>query len=506
MRISSRLLKGAFVALLFGAAQGFSFVPPNEWLELAALTALFYLFAKASGLKEGFLWGFLFGLGWFCTSLSWTSVSIHEFGNLPLAFAAFCVFALSAYLAIYPAISGWVCAWFIRRSASSFLTLLIVAPASWALTEWLRGRVFTGFPWNATGYAHVDGFLSKLAPVCGIDGINFFAAFFAGCIALIIIERRSARKLFAPVLCVFALTAACAALSSRTWSEPYKSVPFRLVQGGLDQDLKFSSEGFLAAYQRYLALSSAPGLEKDTIIVLPETIFPIPVSRLNAEVRKEFYRVTEGGASLLFGGFLFNHSEIRNAVFLVQDGKEQAHYSKKHLVPFGEVRPYGFRWFIELLQIPMTDLTAGSPTQKPFTVDGVEVAPLLCYEDLFSNEVRDWWGHHKTPNVFVNLSNLAWFGDSTALPQHLNFSRMRALEFSRPVVRATNTGITAYIDSDGKVLNALAPMKPGMLDVLVQTRTGDPTFYAKWGPAPWLWCMLALLAGAFVLTLRKNKP
>lgn len=504
MRLSAGFLRGS-AALAAGLAQGYAFAPANSWLELTALCVLFYLFAQAKSLKEGFLLGFTFGLGWFCLSLSWTSISIHEFGNLPLWFAAFCVFALSAYLALYPAISGWVCAWFNKRSFSRACSLLLTAPTSWALTEWLRGWVLTGFPWNATAYAHVDGFLVKLAPLCGADGINFFAAFFAGGLTLIWLERKSLRKLVLPFVCLFSLAAVCAGLSFKDWSQPGKTVPFRLVQGGLDQDLKFTTEGFLAAYRRYLSLASAPGLQKETIIVLPETIFPIPISRLNSDVRKEFYGVTKNGASLLFGGFLFNRPEIRNAVFLVQAGKEQAHYSKRHLVPFGEVRPYGFRWFIEMLQIPMADLTAGGASQKVFVADGIKLAPLLCYEDLFPEEVRDWWKSGSAPNVLVNLSNLAWFGDSTALPQHLNFSRMRALEFSRPVVRATNTGITAYISADGQVRNALPPMRAALLDVSVQTRTGEATMYAKYGSAPWLWLMLFGLAGTFVSALRKNK-
>lgn len=159
-----------------------------------------------------------------------------------------------------------------------------------------------------------------------------------------------------------------------------------------------------------------------------------------------------------------------------------------------------------MLQIPMGDLLQGTSDQKTFNIDGVAAAPLLCYEDLFASEIRDWWQKNaRAPNLLVNLSNLGWFGDSAALPQHLNISRMRAMEFARPVIRATNTGMTAYVTSTGKVAAALPAMKPGKLDVEVVAVQGDPTPFVKFGALPWLGAMVLLLISAILARLFRKR-
>ena len=179
------------IALFAGIAQGYSLAPANEWLQLAALAVLFFIFAGLRTAKAGFLAGLFFGIGWFVTSLAWLYVSVHDYGYQPPVFAAFVVFIFSCYLALYPAAVGALCAWSMKRGSSAGLMLLAIAPAAWGLTEWLRGVLFSGFPWSAVSYAHVDGSLSAFAPICGADGINFLAAFISGCAALLLLERKN---------------------------------------------------------------------------------------------------------------------------------------------------------------------------------------------------------------------------------------------------------------------------------------------------------------------------
>ena len=241
------------------------------------------------------------------------------------------------------------------------------------------------------------------------------------------------------------------------------------------------------------------------LIVLPETIFPIPLQQLKPEIWKKFTHVTDGKAALMFGGFLSGEDGYRNTAVLVEHEKIVQSYTKKHLVPFGEYVPAGFRWFIDMLQIPMGDLLQGSADQKTFEIDGVSAAPLLCYEDLFASEIREWWQGGKAPNLLVNLSNLGWFGDTHALPQHLNISRMRAVEFARPVIRATNTGMTAYVTSKGEVAAELPAMKPGKLDVEVAAAQGEPTPFVKFGALPWLGAMVLLLISAILALLFRKR-
>ena len=158
-----------------------------------------------------------------------------------------------------------------------------------------------------------------------------------------------------------------------------------------------------------------------------------------------------------------------------------------------------------MLQIPMGDLLQGSADQKTFEIDGVSAAPLLCYEDLFASEIREWWQGGKAPNLLVNLSYLGWFGDTHALPQQLNISRMRAMEFARPVIRATNTGMTAYVTSRGEVAAELPAMEPGKLDVKVAAAQGEATPFVKFGALPWLGAMVLLLISAILALLFRKR-
>lgn len=493
------------IALFAGIAQGFSLAPANEWLQLAALAVLFFIFAGLRTVKAGFLAGLFFGIGWFASSLAWLYVSVHDYGYQPAVFAVFVVFIFSCYLALYPAAVGALCAWSVNRGSSAGLMLLVIAPAAWGLTEWLRGVLFSGFPWSAVSYAHVDGSLLAFAPICGADGINFLAAFISGCAALLLLERKNLKGIAlacAGLLVVFSLAFA---LADIRWSEPYKTLSVRLVQGGIAQDEKFTPMGSLTSFERYVRLMNEKPVLENGLIVLPETIFPIPLQQLKSEIWNKFTHVTDGKAALMFGGFLRGEDGYRNTAVLVEHEKIVQSYTKKHLVPFGEYVPTGFRWFIDMLQIPMGDLLQGSADQKTFEIDGVSAAPLLCYEDLFSAEIREWWQGRSAPNLLVNLSNLGWFGDTHALPQHLNISRMRAMEFARPVIRATNTGMTAYVTSDGKVAAELPAMKPGRLDVEVVTVQGNPTPFVKFGALPWLGAMVLLLISANLALLFRKR-
>lgn len=495
------------IALAAGALQGLSFAPANSWLQLGAIAVLFYLFSKARSVKFGFLLGFLFGLSWFSTSVSWLYVSVHDYGYQPAIFSAFVVLAFSAYLAVYPGLAGALCGWLRKRGASDGILLLAALPAVWGISEWLRGWILSGFPWSASAYAHVDGFLSVLAPLCGADGINYFAALVSASAVCILINVRRPKNLVPPCLSIIFIASLCFVLFQKQWSEPYKEQSIRLIQGGIEQNEKFSPMGSLKSFERYVQLMDEEGLNPDSVIVLPETIFPIPLTHLRPEIWQTFTAVTKSGPSLLFGGFLIDGKDIRNTTVLVRNQKIVQSYTKKHLVPFGEFVPFGFRWFIDLLSIPMGDLTRGTTDQELFEVHGIKMAPLLCYEDLFASEIRDWWTKDSSPNLLVNLSNLGWFGDTWALPQHLNISRMRAMEFARPVVRATNTGVTAYVNSQGQTLAELPVMKPGKLDVTVVTAKGSPTPYASYGAIPWLTAMAILLLAAILgVESRKIRP
>jgi apolipoprotein N-acyltransferase len=206
---------------------------------------------------------------------------------------------------------------------------------------------------------------------------------------------------------------------------------------------------------------------------------------------------------------LGGRSGYSNAVLGFQPGAAQPYkYSKHHLVPFGEFIPPGFRWFIQMMSIPLGDFQRGGLAQAPFVWQGQRIAPNICYEDLFGDEIGANFRDEATaPTILLNVSNIAWFGDSVAIDEHLSISRMRSLEFARPMVRATNTGATVVIDAEGRVTHQLPRLTRGVLQAPVEGRTGL-TPYARWVAPFGLWplwiAMLAIVGIAFAMGRRRR--
>lgn len=499
-------------ALVLGLAQGAAFAPLNApWLQWLALAGLFALAAGAPDWKRAALAGWAFGLGWFGLGISWVYVSLHFYGGLAAPLAVFATAALVAFLSLYPAlalglVNRWVGDWRMR--------VLLALPAAWAGMEWLRGVLFTGFPWVASGYAHTDGPLAGWAPVLGVYGVGLVAALVAGAAAYWLLAlRRGVGRLaaVASVILVLGLTLGGQALRGIEWAEPAGEVPVRLVQGDIPQDEKFTAAGMRRGFETYYGLMQSepvPGAPAPRLVVLPESVFPLPLAMVPPpylEALESYARERE--AALIFGVFLEPKPEqyYNSAVGVTPQGEPLA-YSKRHLVPFGEFIPPGFRWFVDMMAIPIGDQQRGAAYQPPMDLAGQRVAVNICYEDLFGEEIiAAWQDPARAPTMLVNLSNLAWFGDSLALPQHLQISRMRSLETARPMLRATNTGATAVIDARGQVQAALPFLSTGALDVVVSATRGD-TPYVRWGNSLALALIGFALALAVVLGRARPNP
>ena len=205
------------------------------------------------------------------------------------------------------------------------------------------------------------------------------------------------------------------------------------------------------------------------------------------------------GARALIGTFLGNDSDgyVNSMVGVRPGGGPDYEYGKRHLLPFGEYVPTGFHWFVNLLRIPLGDQAQGRNSQ-PFEVAGQRVRPLICYEDLFGEDFADAVVGPGAATVLVNASNLAWFGRHMVQDQHLQFSRLRAMEFQRPLVRSTNTGATAVVDHQGRVTHRLPAWTEATLDAEVGGRIGDTPYarwLARWGLWP-LWAVVLAVLGA----------
>lgn len=467
-------------AILAGAAAVLGFSPVDFFpATLLALAVLVHLWVRAPSPHAAFLAGFLFGLAFFLAGVSWVYVSLNRFGGMPAPLAALATFGFCVFLALFPALAGWAQA---RLLPPALRPLAI--PALWVLAEWLRGAVLTGFPWLAIGYAAIDTPLAGFAPLGGVYLVSLMAVACAALLWLIAANRAkwSAAAGFA------ALGIAGAALQGVAWTLPAgKPVSASLLQGNVPQSLKFDP----ARYERTLATYARLADEsRARLIVLPETAVPRFLDLVDPAFigQLKSIAVRNGGDLLLGIPTRAAPGDFRNSVLSLGVSPPAA-YDKVHLVPFGEFVPPGFGWILGVLRIPLSDFTRGSQAQRPLAVAGQRVAINICYEDAYGAEIL-----RQLPEatLLVNVSNVAWFGDSLAPGQHLQIARMRALETGRMHLTATNTGITAAIAADGAILRRLPQFAEGRLEIEAQGRSGATPYVAfSDGPALALCLLLA---------------
>jgi apolipoprotein N-acyltransferase len=468
-------MRRSLLALSLGAASVFGFAPFALFpLPVLTLAWLFRSWRQAATPCAAAWLGFCFGLGFFLAGVSWVYVSLHDVGGMAAPVALVATLLFCAYLAMFPALAGYV---YRRLASADFWNNALLLAGIWTLTEWLRGWLFTGFPWLALGYAQTPPSpLAGFAAVLGVYGIGLLAALLAAAFAFDW-RRKAAWGL------LFVVLGSGVLLRGMDWTRPTgEPVKVSLLQGNVPQSLKWEPERLPLSIDTYtrLALDHPAALT-----VLPETAIPLFFDQVP---RETLHTLRRHGDVLL--GIAVRHRDggyVNGAVALAADGVQS--YAKRHLVPFGEYVPPGFAWFFDLVRIPMSDFSAGPAHQPPLEIAGQKIAPNICYEDLFGAEILDAL---PAATLLVNLSNTAWFGDSLAQPQHLQIARMRALETGRMMLRATNTGITAAITPDGRVLGQLPAFTAGALRIEAQGFAGLTPF-ARWGDR--LALMLAICAG-----------
>ena len=494
------------LALVAGLTQAASLALPGSgapqwWLQLAALLALAWLVRPGTPWRRAAGLGWVFATAWLAGTFWWLFISMHIYGGLASPLAAAAVLALAAFLALYYAVSLGL---FSALAPSQRALAAIVFAALWLLAELARGTWWTGFPWGASGYAHVEGPLTVLARSVGVYGIAAVAAALAMLVAQL---RRSDLRNPRTWALVVAVAIALTALSWQreraiTAADQLATAPFSvaLLQGSIPQDEKFQpGSGIPMALQWY---SDQLRNAKEQLVVAPETAIALLPQQLPPDYLQAIEnQYTQGTQAALIGIPLGDLSlGYTNSVLGWQPGQSAPYrYDKQHLVPFGEFIPPLFRWFTDLMNIPLGDFSRGRLVQPPLVWRGERLAPNICYEDLFGEELGARFADPaNAPTVFVNLSNIAWFGQSLAIDQHLQISRMRALEFERPMVRATNTGASAIIDHQGNVTAHYEHGRRGVLTGSVQGRSGPPTPYGWWVARFGLW-PLWLLGAAIVL-------
>nr|WP_242489993.1 apolipoprotein N-acyltransferase [Noviherbaspirillum cavernae] len=492
------------LVLLLGAVNVFAFAPFGVWpLQIATLALVFGFVLRAPSIRRGALLGWAYGTGWLIAGTWWLYISMHQYGGMPSLLAALAVALLGASLSLLAGLATGIGTWLRQRwQLSDAASLLLVLPALWALAEWSRGWVFTGFPWVSGGYAHTGGPLAGFAPLVGVYGLALIAAWIAGCLAL------AAQRKSAIALAVVALAAGYG-LKTIGWTEMHgKPMSVRLLQGNVPQEMKFAPEQIETTLALYHDMISAAPAD---LIATPETAIPLLSRQLPPDYIGRLANFVQQTNSHLLLGIPVSDGPTRYANSVVGLAPSSAatfyRYDKHHLVPFGEFIPPGFRWFVNLMNIPLGDFTRGKLLQVPFAVNDQRVLPNICYEDLFGEEIAAQLAasrHADMPEatVLLNMSNIAWFGDSIALPQHLQISQMRSLETGRPMLRATNTGATAVINARGEVVAQLPPFQRSTLAATVQGYKGL-TPYVRLGNKPVI-ALALLMLGAAWLARRKS--
>ena len=509
---------------LAGAAQAASIAWPGSghalgWLQLVSLTLLatgltrmarlargpFTQGRGAHTLKKAAWFGGVFATAWLAGSFWWLYVSMHQVGGLPAPLAVLAVLALAAALALYYAAASalWV---HLARGLVTVRPGLASAlfAALWTLAELMRGRWLTGFPWGAGGYAHVDSALVAFAPWVGVYGMGAIAAWLAMRLALTGWRLGALRPLLGVGFLAWALQAFGPVF---TTSAGLGQV--QLLQANISQTDKFqAASGVRDALQWYDAQLRA---SQQALVVAPETAIPLLPQHLPEGYWSglQAHFAQPGRPAALVGLPLgsLEQGYTNSVVALGPQGAAPYRYDKSHLVPFGEFIPPGFVWFIRMMNIPLGDFKSGGWDQPSLAWQGQRLAPNVCYEDLFGEELALRFKDPATaPTALVNVSNIAWFGDTLAVDQHLNISRLRAIELGRPMLRATNTGATAIIDHTGRVTDQLPRFTRGSLTGTFEGRHGLTPFArwaGAWGLGP-LWALCcAVVAWAF---WRRQRP
>ncbi len=517
-------LGGAFRlagAVLAGLAQAVSLAWPWGWgwpqgepvpgLQLLALAVLVAQVQSAPSAWAGFKRGWVFATAWLAGTFWWLFVSMHTYGGMAAPLAGAAVWALALALGVYYAVAAGV---FWHWRAAPLWARAVVFAAGWALAEWARGTWFTGFPWGAVGYAQVDA-LAWLAPYLGVYGMGALAAGMAVVLADAAGCLRPGQARWRGLLVIALLFTVFSPSVGQGWAQAWPEhtrstgwLSATLLQGNIPQNEKFEAQAgvplALTWYAQQVKAAVATPLPADRagLVVAPETAIPV----LPQDVSPAYWQglrdaVIQSRSAVMLGLPLGNWTDgyTNSVVSWAPDGAEHRYY-KHHLVPFGEFVPPLFRWFVELMHIPLGDFRRGALGQTPFAWAGQRVAPNVCYEDLFGEELAvSFRDPAQAPTVLVNASNIAWFGDTIAIDQHRHISRMRALELQRPMLRATNTGATAAIDHRGQVLAELPRLTRDALRVDVEGREGL-TPYARWAGRWGLWPLVAV-CGALLLAL-----
>ncbi|MEI6414071.1 MAG: apolipoprotein N-acyltransferase, partial [Pseudomonadota bacterium] len=464
----------ALLAVLAGGLTVLGFAPFGLFpVPVLTLAILFGLWEREPSPRQRFWLGWLFGLGLFGTGVSWIAISIDQFGGVGPWVAVPLTLLFVAFLALYPGLAGGLSVILAPRGL-----LAAGLPGLWLGVEWWRGWFLSGFPWLSLGYSQIDGPLAGFVPLLGVHGAGLGVALSAGWLVLAARPVGTSRRLALGGLLLLWLGGY--GLTGQTWGQRGEGETLRvaLVQGNIPQQIKWQPEYLKASIDRYWGLTRAHWDEAD-LIVWPETALPDLLERLDTPLLAPLETLLAEQQKYLVLGIPARHPDGRYFNSILALGGERSRYDKRHLVPFGEFTPLAglLKPLMAYFDIPMSDFSAGSSEPPLLRVGRHWVGASVCYEDAFGEETL---AALPAAAFLINLSNDAWFGHSLAPHQHLEMARMRALESDRWLLRATNTGISALIDPQGRIRARSGDFETSVTIAPIEPRQGR-TPYGYWG-------------------------
>ena len=475
------------LALLAGALLPLAFAPLSLFpIAVLAPALLFLLWLDVTPRRA--LWrGLLFGIGQFGVGVSWVYVAIHDFGHSGVPLAVLLTALFAGVLALFPMLLGFLAARFLR--GPDWLRLALLFPAAWTLVEWCRGWVLTGLPWLNLGYSQIDAPLRGLAPLAGVYGVTLGVALSAGLLALFMLAGRRTRIAVFTGLSVFWFAGVL--LARIDWTEA-SGPPLRvsLVQGNIPQDSKWSPEQVQHTLDLYAGLTRQHWDSR--LILWPEAAVTVFHHEVANDYLPGLAREARAHGTDIVLGIPVREPGTRqyyNSLLALSD--KPGFYHKRHLVPFGDYLPLEefLRGLIRFFDLPMSGFSAGPDQQPLLQAAGQKIASAICYEDTFGEELI---AALPEATLLVNATNNAWYGNSFAPHQHLEMSRLRALETGRYMLRVTTNGVSAIIDQHGKIRGRSPQFETYVLSGEAVPRSGA-TPYVRTGNLPVILLILGIL-------------
>jgi len=446
-------LTACIISFLFGAIGTLAFSPFDYWI-IAFVSAFGLIWSATLSQRKTALWAtFAWSIGYFAIGVNWIHVSMIQFGGVPVVISYLAVLLLACYLSLYNLLFTWGVHKFKLKNP-------FVLASLFTGTEYLRGIVLTGFPWLQLGYSQVNSPFAHIAPIFGVEGVTFFIIVIATYLVQFILQENRKIK----QLATFALLIAVgfATHFANFWQIDAEKQPLTvsLVQGDIEQKMKWDPTHFDYSVQTYVDLIR-PLLGKSEVIILPESAIPALEKQISPLLSSMQNAAMESQSDIIIGTlYQDNQNQLFNSALLLNeqpyDAEQAPRYKKHHLVPFGEYVPLEsiLRPLNSVFNLPMSAFQSGDAIQSSLMAKKRAFSPAICYEIIFGEQVRQ--NLKQDTDYLLTISNDAWFGDSIGPWQHLQMARMRALELGKPLIRATNTGISVFVDAQGKVL-AQAP-------------------------------------------------